>query len=75
MTIYERANLTIADVLKAMIIRPKTIQILNDTTNKVYNVEKDINLNHYKEYFTRNNALVVNLDYNEATQILKIFIK
>lgn len=75
MTIYEKTNTTVSEVLKAMIIRPKYIQLIGNTINKTYNVETNENLNHYREYFTRKNTLVTNLDYNKATKILKIFVK
>lgn len=75
MTIYERTNTTVSGVLRAMIIRPKYIQLIGNTINKTYNVGTSENLNHYREYFIRKNALVTNLNYNEATKILKIFVK
>jgi hypothetical protein len=75
MTICEKTNVTVAEVLGGMVIKPKYVELIKNNTRKVYNIENTENLNHYKAYFIRNNAPIVTMNYNNATKILKIFAK
>ena len=72
MTIYQKTNTTIKEVLQAMIIKPAHIEIIEGGSIKKY--KYDINKDYLKEHYTRVIKKVKNLNYNASTKILKIFV-
>lgn len=70
MTIYEKTKTRVDEVLTAMIIKPKYIEIKKNGITKKYTYQT--NKEYLKEHYKRVITFVSNMNYNNATQILKI---
>ncbi len=70
MTIYEKTKTRVDEVLTAMIINPKYIEIKKNGITKKYTYQT--NKEYLKEYYKRVITFIKNMNYNNATQILII---
>lgn len=71
MTIYEKTNTTISEILTMMIIKPDYIFI----NSKKYNISSLENLNHWREFFKRNDKIVKTMKYFDKVNVLTIETK
>ena len=70
--IYTRTQTKLHEVLKTMIINPKYIEINNNGAITKYNYST--NKEYLIEHYSRKITLIKNMNYNPATDILKIEI-
>ncbi len=70
MTIYEKTKTRVDEVLTAIIINPKYIEIKQSGITKKYTYQT--NKEYLKEHYKRVITFIKNMNYNNATQILKI---
>ena len=74
-TIYEKTNTTVSEVLKSMIILPKSVKVIGVEMPKTYKINSKDDLNTLTEYFVRKNKMVRNLQYLTDSKELIVFVK